>query len=177
MSSVNRNSLGTHGGRQTPRARGRAEHRWLCDAWSMRQVYAQDAVVRMGPTDDPDAIGAAVTVALCGHWEHDPPCPLAPHATRAERNGGQVQVRTLFATGANLEMEVRRRIDHALTSGSQQAPTGDVQLGVPGQWSRDRPGKRTCPWTTTDQQLRHILQLSTRRLEQAGPLGIAVERS
>jgi hypothetical protein len=25
-----------------------------------------------------------------------------------------------------------------------------------------------CPWTTTDQQLKHILQLSTRRLEQAG---------
>ena len=89
-------------------------------------VYAHDAVVRMGPTDDPDAIGAAVTVALCGHWEHDPPCPLAPHATRAERNGGQVQVRTLFATGANLEMEVRRRIDHALTSGSQQAPIGET---------------------------------------------------
>jgi hypothetical protein len=92
----------------------------------MRQVYAHDAVVRMGPTDDPDAIGAAVTVALCGHWEHDPPCPLAPHATRAERNGGRVQVRTLFATEANLEMEVRRRIDHALTSGTPQAPTGET---------------------------------------------------
>jgi hypothetical protein len=25
-----------------------------------------------------------------------------------------------------------------------------------------------CPWTTTDQQLKHILHLSTRRLEQAG---------
>jgi len=103
----------------------------------MRQVYAHDAVVRMGPTDDPDAIGAAVTVALCGHWEHDPPCPLAPHATRAERNGGQVQVRTLFATGANLEMEVRRRIDHALTSGTHRlpqeiCPTGSTWPVVPG---------------------------------------------
>jgi hypothetical protein len=92
----------------------------------MRQAYAHDAVVRMGPTDDADAIGAAVTVALCGHWEHDPPCPLAPHATRAERNDGQVQVRTLFATEANVEMEVRRRIDRALTSGTQQAPTGET---------------------------------------------------
>ena len=89
-------------------------------------MYAHDAVVRMGPAGDPDAIGAAVTVALCGHWDHDPPCPLAPHATRAERNGGQVQVRTLFATDADLEMEVRRRIDHALTSGTQQAPGGET---------------------------------------------------
>ena len=92
----------------------------------MRQVYAHDAVVRMVPTDDPDAIGAAVTVARCGHWEHDPPCPLAPHATRAERNGGQVRVRTLFATEPNLEMEVRRRIDDALADGTQQAPTGET---------------------------------------------------
>ena len=35
------------------------------------------------PADD-GAPGAAVTVALCGHWEHPPPCPLAPHHTRAE---------------------------------------------------------------------------------------------
>jgi hypothetical protein len=92
----------------------------------MRQVYAHDAVVRMVPADDPDAIGAAVTVALCGHWEHDPPCPLAPHATRAERHGGQVRVRTLFATEPNHEIEVRRRIDDALVGGTQRAPTGET---------------------------------------------------
>lgn len=92
----------------------------------MRKVYAHGGVVRMAPTDDPDAIGAAVTVALCGHWEHEPPCPLAPHATRVERNGGQVRVRTLFATEPDLEMEVRRRIDDALADGGQQAPTGET---------------------------------------------------
>ena len=93
---------------------------------SMRQVYAHDAVVRMVPSDDPDAIGAAVTVALCGDWKHDSPCPLAPHATRTERDGGQVRVRTLFATEPGLELEVRRRIDDALAGGSQQAPTGET---------------------------------------------------
>jgi hypothetical protein len=90
----------------------------------MRRVYVHEAVVQMGPTEDPDAIGAAVTAALCGHWEHDPPCPLAPHATRADRDGGEVRVRTLFATEPDLEKEVRSRIDQALTAGTHQAPTG-----------------------------------------------------
>ena len=33
----------------------------------------------MEPDADVQAPGAAVTVALCGHWEHEPPGPLAPH--------------------------------------------------------------------------------------------------
>jgi hypothetical protein len=90
----------------------------------MRQVYAHDAVVRMSATDDPEAIGAAVTAALCGHGEHDPPCPLAPHHTRAVRSAEHVRVRTLFATEPNLERDVRRRIDDALAEGTQQGPTG-----------------------------------------------------
>ncbi len=83
----------------------------------MRQLYAHDALVKMNPRDDPDAIGAAVTVALCGDWKHEPPCPLAPHHTRTERSGDDVQVRTLFAAEPSLEGEVRERIDHALRSG------------------------------------------------------------
>jgi hypothetical protein len=90
----------------------------------MRQVYAHDGVVLMGLSDDPDAIGAAVTVALCGQVDHGPPCPLAPHHTGAERSADQVRVRTLFATEPNLEMEVRRRIDTALADGSHRNPTG-----------------------------------------------------
>jgi hypothetical protein len=30
---------------------------------------------------DAAAPGAAITVALCGSWEHPPPCPLAAHHT------------------------------------------------------------------------------------------------
>jgi hypothetical protein len=39
----------------------------LEDTGSMKKLYAHDATVRMDQTDDPDAVGAAVTVALCGH--------------------------------------------------------------------------------------------------------------
>jgi hypothetical protein len=92
----------------------------------MRSVYAHDAVLRMAGADDPSAVGAAITVALCGHWDHEPPCPLAPHATRADRNGSEVRVRTLFAVEPEREGEVRRRIDDALATGRQETPEGST---------------------------------------------------
>jgi hypothetical protein len=78
----------------------------------------------MSADADPQAIGAAVTVALCGHWEHEPPCPLAPHHTAAQRVGDDVAVRTLFAAEPRVEDHVRRLIDDALASGHLQLPQG-----------------------------------------------------
>ena len=92
----------------------------------MRQVYAHNASVRMRSNEGADAIGAAITVALCGDWQHEPPCPLAPHHTQTERSGDQAQVRTIFATEPSLEREVRQRIDQALATGSQETPTGAI---------------------------------------------------
>lgn len=40
----------------------------------------------MSPGADLAAPGAAVTVALCGHWKHEPPCPLAAHHTSTTRS-------------------------------------------------------------------------------------------
>ncbi|WP_116104128.1 hypothetical protein [Amycolatopsis thermalba] len=81
----------------------------------MRQVFAHDAVLGMAPGADERAPGAAVTVALCGHWEHEPPCPLAPHHVRAEELGDELHVRVLFAAEPGAEREVRHRIDRALS--------------------------------------------------------------
>jgi hypothetical protein len=94
----------------------------------MRQAFAHQAVLILPPDSDERAPGAAVTVALCGHWEHDPPCPLAPHHVRAERTGGELRVRILFAAEPGDESEVRRRIDLALA----------------GQWPL--PGDLTAAW-------------------------------
>ncbi len=104
----------------------------------MREVFAHQAVVSMEPDGDIRAPMAAITVALCGHWEHEPPCPLAPHHTQAKQieggqiEGGQIEggvsVRILFATEAGNETEVRRRINAALTGG----PVCDS--GVTLQW-------------------------------------------
>ena len=82
----------------------------------MRQPFAHEAVLEMAPDADLRAPGGAITVALCGHWEHEPPCPLAAHATRADRVDDTVVVRTLFATEPEREDEVRQRIEAALTA-------------------------------------------------------------
>ena len=92
----------------------------------MRQVFAHDAVVSMAPDADDRAPGAAITVALCGHWEHDPPCPLAPHHTAADRHGDVVHLRVLFASRPEDEAEVRRRIGEALAGGRLESPEGPV---------------------------------------------------
>jgi hypothetical protein len=78
----------------------------------------------MGTGGDPQAVGAAVTVALCGQWDHEPPCPLAPHHTAAQRIGDEVAVRTLFAAEPSAEDQVRRLIEDALASGHIQPPQG-----------------------------------------------------
>ena len=58
---------------------------------------------------DPAAIGAAVTTALCGHWEHDGPCRW-PHNSAVDG----ATFRTVFVAPADEAGEVRRRIEAAL---------------------------------------------------------------
>lgn len=94
----------------------------------MRLPFAHDALVQMAPGGDPSALGAAITVALCGHWTHEPPCPLAPHHTETRRHGDEVRVRVLFATLAGKEAGVRRQIEAALADGRLTAEgAGDTQ--------------------------------------------------
>jgi hypothetical protein len=106
----------------------------------MRQAYAHDAVLEMARSADSRAPGAAITVALCGHWEHEPPCPLAPHHTATNRVGDEVHLRTLFATEPDQEDLVRQRIDGALSGGELRGPDG-----VTTRWQLrgSRPGEVT----------------------------------
>jgi hypothetical protein len=96
----------------------------------MRHAYAHDAVLGLAPDADIRAPGAAVTTELCGHWEHDPPCPLAPHHTAAHRDGADVRLRILFATEPEREAEVRERIGRALTVWDvRSCATGSLRPG------------------------------------------------
>lgn len=78
----------------------------------------------MAPDAELNGPGGAVTLALCGAFDHPPPCPVAPHATRADRGADGVAVRVLFATEADREAEVRALIDRALAAGSCAGPDG-----------------------------------------------------
>jgi hypothetical protein len=95
----------------------------------MRGVFAHEAVLRMAPDADVRAPGGAVTAALCGSWDHQPPCPLAPHHSHADRVGGALHLRILFAVEPESESEVRQRIDRALEAGETSGPDG-----TPTQW-------------------------------------------
>jgi hypothetical protein len=94
----------------------------------MRQPFVHEAVLAMADTADERAPGAAITVELCGHWEHEPPCPLASHHTAARRCGDEVHLRVLFAADADQEAEVRSRIDSALANGYLSGPNGNITV-------------------------------------------------
>jgi hypothetical protein len=92
-----------------------------------RIPYAHDAVVVLDSGGDARAPGGAITVALCGHWDHEPPCPLAPHHTDATPEGDDtLRVRVLFAAEPGDEDRVRALIGQALSSGRLTGPDGRV---------------------------------------------------
>jgi hypothetical protein len=90
----------------------------------MRQAFAHDAVLTMDVDADLQAPGGAVTAALCGHRDHQPPCPVAPHHSRADRVGGLVHVRVLFVADQGVETAIRERIHSALFGGHLHGPDG-----------------------------------------------------
>jgi hypothetical protein len=114
--------MSTHGiGYTTQAEHGLAPHVTPGDTAHMRRAFAHDAVVIV-ESGDVRAPGAAITEALCGHWEHEPPCPLAPHHVAVERRGHEVSLRVLFATEPAAESEVRSRIIAALRQTSLTSP-------------------------------------------------------
>jgi hypothetical protein len=92
----------------------------------MQEAFAHDALLSMDAGADVRAPGAAVTVALCGSWEHGPPCPLAPHHIQADRVGTEVHLRILFAAEPDVQGVVRHRIDEALARGQLRDPDNVV---------------------------------------------------
>jgi hypothetical protein len=112
---------------------------------TVRRPYAHEALLAMDPGGDERAPGAAVTLALCGSWEHPPPCPLAPHHTRAERDAdGALRVRVLFAAEPADEERVRTLVEAALDGGAVDTPDGGraTWRRVSGGPSEVRPGER-----------------------------------
>lgn len=93
-----------------------------------RKAFAHDAVVDMRHGDSPNALGGAITKALCGGWDHRPPCPLAPHYVSNVADGETVSLRVVFATEPADEQRVRALIGEALAAGRLSVPDGGVAL-------------------------------------------------
>ena len=92
---------------------------------TVRQGYAHDAVLTLDDDGDERVPGGAITIALCGSWEHEPPCPLAPHHTRTSRSDGRLRLRLLFAAEPDDEERVRSLVDDALGRGEGDDPEGN----------------------------------------------------
>jgi hypothetical protein len=89
-----------------------------------RRALVHAATVELPPGGDERAPGAAITVALCGSWDHPPPCPLAPHHTAAVRVGEELSLRTVAVVEPGLEELVRARIEAGLRRGELAGPDG-----------------------------------------------------
>ena len=83
----------------------------------MRFPFVHEAALRLHDEADPQAPGAAVTVALCGHWEHEGPCRWPHFSAVSERTGNDVTLRVLFVADPADERDVRTRIVRALQHG------------------------------------------------------------
>ena len=88
----------------------------LASVTDVRETFVHEAQLRLGDGTDPAAVGAAVTTALCGHWEHDGPCRW-PHNNEIDVSDDRATFRTLFVAPASDEDEIRKRIDRALQDG------------------------------------------------------------
>ena len=87
--------------------------------------FVHEATVELADGADPRALGGAITVALCGHWEHEPPCRW-PHHTDVTAAGGRVIVRTVFKARRMRSPSCGGRSSRRWESGEQAGPDGQV---------------------------------------------------
>jgi hypothetical protein len=76
-------------------------------------AFVVEAELELRVGVDPAAVGAAVTVELCGHWEHEGACRW-PHNSSIDAEPGPARFRTLFVADEVEAMVVRHRIESAL---------------------------------------------------------------
>jgi hypothetical protein len=106
--------------------------------------FVHTATLRLDEGADPRAPGGAVTVALCGHWEHDGPCRW-PHHTGIDAEGDTHLVRTVAAAPPQEEGDVRRRIHDALAGDGRWTVLSDG----PGRLTEDEVAL-TAGWAATE---------------------------
>lgn len=92
--------------------------------------FAHEQVCRVRDlVGEPAALGGAVTVALCGHWEHDGDCRW-PHHTSVQGHGAGHLVTVAFDADQRDVEQVRERVRKVLSRGRMQGPDGTVSTWV-----------------------------------------------
>ena len=78
-----------------------------------REAIAIDAELALLPDVDPRAAGGEVTVALCGHWDHDGPCRW-PHNSRIDTDSNPAHLRSVVVVPGEDRDAVLHRVEIAL---------------------------------------------------------------
>jgi hypothetical protein len=78
-----------------------------------RDVIAINAELALLPDVDPRAAGGEVTVALCGHCDHDGPCRW-PHNSRIDADTHPARLRSVIVVPGEDRDEVVRRVEVSL---------------------------------------------------------------
>ncbi len=80
-------------------------------------MHAREVVLELEEGSDRAAPGAAVTVALCGHWKHDGACRWPHRTSVASQDGRVLRARVLVAAPRPELPEVLARVATALGKG------------------------------------------------------------
>ena len=84
----------------------------------------------LGKGADERAPGGAVTVALCGHWDHEGPCKWPHFSAIAQIGQGLHRLVTDFDAPDQEVAEVRERIEAGLRIGRLIGPDGHESTWV-----------------------------------------------
>jgi hypothetical protein len=76
-------------------------------------AFVLAASLELGDDVDTRAPGGEVTVALCGHWDHEGPCRW-PHHSSIDADVTPARLRTVVAAPADERAEVVQRVAQAL---------------------------------------------------------------
>jgi hypothetical protein len=91
----------------------------------MKRPFVHCATILLEADADPAAPGGAVTVRLCGSWDHGGPCRW-PHETSVDWEGRRGTARVVFFVEEEEERQLRVMIDGALGGGVCVGPDGRV---------------------------------------------------
>jgi hypothetical protein len=97
---------------------------------SQRRPYVHEARLRLAEQADPDAVGAAVTIELCGSIDHAGGCRWPHNSTVVELDGADAVFRSVFVAPPAESEEVHDRIARALRSSDQWVVVSDGERPV-----------------------------------------------